>query len=325
MLKSLLLSASFFGYIVAEYIPVTVSFDAITRMLQSEHIAEVETLESFFEREGRAVQFTNEVHLVQFCNGQKAVFKPVEEDDIRYAYAEVAAYNASQWLGFPFVPPTVLRTVNGAWGSLQWYVHGESEISFLDPEQEAAYKIFGFIFGQWDLCSSNQLIYKDEQGLYLVAIDNANIADRQKSIYGQHPYVCLWAKNKDFHDNEPFPFQKTTLFVDPQQSELYDFFVQVLPIWMSRRVSERLSKRKRVSCIKHYDSVWLQSLNNDLPFAETVPDDVFCKVADLDAERIRSFFVDAPEGVFSQAFFDDIIDRQKQVIAFVNKKKEGLA
>ncbi len=50
----------------------------------------------------------------------KAVFKSFPLDDQKDAIAEVAAYKASMFLGFPYVPPpTVLREVNKMKGSLQ--------------------------------------------------------------------------------------------------------------------------------------------------------------------------------------------------------------
>ncbi len=293
----------------------------IEKALCNDNIKSIESLHDFFKRQNISIPFTNDVYLIEFCNQANAIFKPAKDEDVRYAYAEVAAYKASLWLEFPCVPPTVLREVDDAWGSVQLYIQGDHDLVMNDLEQEAVYKIFCFIFGQWDVCKSNRLVYKNKEELILVAIDNANIADRQKCKYGEHPYVCVWAKDDNFYDDVPFSFNNRIQFDNPTQEELYVFFVSFMPVWKAKRLSIRLSKRAVVSCIKHYDTLWLQALENELPFSDMIPSWCLKKISALDKQAVKSFFADAPEGLFSDAFFDDIIDRQKQVLAYFYKNK----
>ena len=292
------------------------------KSLCSDTIKSCESLHDFFKKQNISISFTNDVYVIEFCNQTKAIFKPAKDEDVWYAYAEVAAYKASLWLGFPCVPPTILRDINDAWGSVQLYVQGDHDLVVNDLEQEAVYKIFCFIFGQWDVCKSNRLVYKDKKDLILVAIDNANIADRQKCKYGEHPYVCVWAKDDNFYDNEPFSFDARMQFINPTQQELYDFFISFIPVWKAKRLSIRLSKRAVVVCIKHHDTLWLQALENEIPFSGMVPSWCLKKISALDKQAVKSFFADAPEGLFSDAFFDDIIDRQKQVLAYFKNRQE---
>ena len=100
----------------------------------------------------------------------KAVFKPVSENDIGDAWAEVAAYRASLKLGFPYIPPTVLYKSGTSAGSLQLYVETgsdaldsstfKSSLQEADSEDLANLDIFNYIFGQWDTGPHNMLILK---------------------------------------------------------------------------------------------------------------------------------------------------------------------
>lgn len=64
-----------------------------------------------------------EVSILFFDNNLKAVFKP---DEPLYIERSVRAYRFSNFMGFHFVPPTVIRTVNGKRGSVQLFVEGDS-------------------------------------------------------------------------------------------------------------------------------------------------------------------------------------------------------
>ena len=46
----------------------------------------------------------------------------VPSDDLRDAYAEVAASKASLILGFPYIPIIVIRKINGKVASIQIYI-----------------------------------------------------------------------------------------------------------------------------------------------------------------------------------------------------------
>lgn len=108
---------------------------------------------------GKKAEFDGEVYFVELDNGLKAVFKSFPQDDLGDAYAEVAAYDASVVLGFPYIPPTVMKTIKDKKGSLQLFV--ETDIDPLAPgvyeatlkkvsqDDIANLKLFYFVFGQW--------------------------------------------------------------------------------------------------------------------------------------------------------------------------------
>ena len=110
----------------------------IALALSHDKIIKKEPMGSFLEAQGKKTDFGGEVFLVHFENGMKGVFKPSKndsKDELPAAHIEVAAYQTSIYLGFPFVPPTVLRTIDGETGSLQLFV--STAIDLLVP---GAYK-----------------------------------------------------------------------------------------------------------------------------------------------------------------------------------------
>lgn len=104
---------------------------------------------------------STEVYSLQFKSGLKAIFKPKPEHwvitskfpqkHLSNTKAEVAAYRFAQLLGLPHVPTTVLREVDGKWGSVQVFVQSQStiEISVLNKDKgqlQSAIDIYAFDF-----------------------------------------------------------------------------------------------------------------------------------------------------------------------------------
>lgn len=65
----------------------------------------------------------HDVSILFFDNNLKAVFKP---NAPLYMEKSVRAYQFSKFMGFHFVPPTVIRTINGERGTVQLFVEGDS-------------------------------------------------------------------------------------------------------------------------------------------------------------------------------------------------------
>jgi len=77
--------------------------------LREGKIKKIEPIQNYLRTKGKCQEFESDVYLVSLENGMQAVFKPSkdgpEDEDHRSARMEVAAYNASTVLGFPYVPP----------------------------------------------------------------------------------------------------------------------------------------------------------------------------------------------------------------------------
>ena len=175
----------------------------------------------------------------------KGVFKPHVKNEKNNSAAEIAAYKASLFLGFPYVPPTVLRTIEinnkPREGSLQLFI--ESDI---DPLAKGAYEkallevgqtdlenlqLFCFVFGQWDSGPRNLIIVRKFNKTFLLPIDNSKINNHQYVQYGGLPFVQLFLHENNNSDkdsgssklNNSFPFEaaKTIVYtpLDKPRSE----------------------------------------------------------------------------------------------------------
>lgn len=216
--------------------------ERIEFLLSTGRVDIIKPMREYLAAEKKIESFNNQVFVVHLSNGMKAVFKPdLNLEETSGSAAEVAAYKASTRLKFPFIPPTILRTIDtppeilhqmniqlssncqkSMTGSLQLLV--ETDIDLLQPDNEygnyrrfiremdvqddAGLRIFYFIFGQWDSGQHNLLAFDDGKKRYPVAIDNAEIKCRQYAKFGDHPFV-RWVCSEDLStddSNKPFPF-----------------------------------------------------------------------------------------------------------------------
>lgn len=96
---------------------------------------------------------------------------------------ERAAYIVDRFLGFDFVPPTVVRVINGEEGSLQQFVRDAktgSEIDWKDfshisIEEIVKLMLFDFLITNMDRHRGNYLMTKDK----IIAIDNSQSFERR--------------------------------------------------------------------------------------------------------------------------------------------------
>ncbi|NDA91342.1 MAG: hypothetical protein EBY20_10695, partial [Alphaproteobacteria bacterium] len=89
----------------------------ITKILKTAKVTDIKPMKEVLIEQGKKAEFDGQVFLITLENGVQAVFKSLPLDDQGDAKAEVAAYQASVYLGFPYIPPTVLRKINGMTGS----------------------------------------------------------------------------------------------------------------------------------------------------------------------------------------------------------------
>lgn len=167
---------------------------AIEVRLKTESIAQIHRINKVLAHEGKSTQGDSAMRLVILESGLKAVFKPGE-----YRYGEVAAYKANQALGQRLVPPTVLRTIDGMEGSLQFFVESPLDLKKmtnadgifkkLDPKDLSDMKLFYFVFGQWDTHHGNQIVAFHKGKPFLALIDNAGILHRSFTRYGHYTFI----------------------------------------------------------------------------------------------------------------------------------------
>ena len=263
------------------------------------------------------------VKLVVLESGLKAVFKAGE-----YRYAEVAAYKGNRAVGQRLVPPTVLRTIDGEEGSLQFFVESSldplrsnNRSSFfkkLHPKMVSDMHIFYFVFGQWDIHEGNQIITESNGNYYLALIDNAGIKHRQQVRYGEFPFVGKGIINeKAVTDMGPtFPFDKPKRVSASSYDRLLALFSPFLEDWHIRAMQD--PREQIVYClwnhglyVQIYADSGLKPTHTDIYYSSTL--EAYQK---LDRSILRKVWSEglSVEPERYEELIDLILERRDQLI-----------
>lgn len=292
--------------------------DHITAILKNAGVLSMQPMSEHLKEQGKAMDFSGEVWLATLEGGVQAVFKtPYESLD---ADAEVAAYKASVFLGFPHVPPTVVRTIDGIYGSLQLYIDTNIDL-LVDDNYNKVLKcvkadeidklnLFYFIFGQWDTGPHNLLAYTSADETHLVAIDNSGIKNRQNVLYGNLPYVRLFyndAFNTDDFD-QPFPFSDAeTITAD----EMKKRFGNKLP----ETFYENHVHSQNIRFVLYKNSIWIQYHASDDDFMKSYvarpSDEMLAAIRKIDLQALHDIFGERADEFDLQG----ILDRRDQVLS----------
>ena len=158
----------------------------------------------------------SDVFLLFFKNGLRAVFKP--DRPVLEQASALRAYHLSQLMNFKLVPPTVIRTIDGKKGTLQFFVEGvmgyDYDLSNLSFFYKRNIYIFNFILGGFDSDPDDIVIGKNCN--YPALIDNdGNMVLVSFIQYGDFPWVrfpIINAENLeesiDIAEYKNFPFDK---------------------------------------------------------------------------------------------------------------------
>ena len=134
----------------------------IATHLQTAAVTRTMGMTHYLKAQGLSATFKSDVYVLSLEGGVRGVFKPVKNID--EAEAEVVAFRIAQHLKFPYVPPTVIRTLTleadkpPATGALQLlvenvekiekaqhFLHALKSISFENIEHA---KVFAALTGQ---------------------------------------------------------------------------------------------------------------------------------------------------------------------------------
>jgi hypothetical protein len=306
----------------------------VTKLLKEGAVIEKKSMREVLSGEGKRAEFDNNVWLVKLDNKLSAVFKPEPAGDLT-AYVEVAAYRASVELGFPYVPPTVLRTIDGEQGSLQLFIKTQSDLLIDDEYKQFLkdvheddldrLKIFYFVFGQWDTGPHNLLLFKDGgERSYPIAIDNAGIANLQQVQYGELPFVRVLSSGQlgdsDDHDR-PFPFDQAKTVENPTKENLSELFGQPLPDEFYRSFNW-YGKRSRY--VIYRNSLWRQYHAFDDGFVRSYtprcPEGSRAALEKLTLDRLKQIFSATPTGsdCLSDAHLNAILGRRDTILQHFN-------
>jgi hypothetical protein len=309
----------------------------ILEQLQKTKIRLQIPMHEYLPLNGKSSRFTSTVFLVELENGMSAVFKPDEEGD---SYFEEVAYQLSCYLGFPYIPPTVIRTINGVSGSLQLFVNADSQgadqemLTRVDEDDFNRLKVFCFIFGQWDAYKDNLLLMEDKSThkVYPIAIDNNMIKMIQKVRYGESPYVALrYSKKINSHDfDRSFPFEQAVLIEDLSKENIKKIFSVSMPIGFIEYFPYHCEKYKYVF---YQNYLWRQfDLDGQsISFVEKCSLETYSVLKSINLSDLKSIYAKAMPYIFKgklyakenesfiQEYFDDILDRRDQVIKYLER------
>ncbi len=299
----------------------------IATYLQNAPIISQEPMTTYLHQNGFEADFSNEVYVVTLANGSKAVFKPIPNPENHSAYAEEAAYKASVVLSFPYIPPTIIRTIGNQTGSLQLFVTPDVDLlkegaflSFLqqiDEEAFALLKIFYFVFGQWDTGAHNLLSIKQNTKTVPICIDNAGIKDIQIGHYGQMPFVAVYPNNPIITHLPSVP-EKIDQASSLLESNLsYGTLEHLDPIAKDPSLNKRrrfFSAQKILWCQHYY---YYEEEDAILPFSDFLPTKARKALQKLDLKPLKTIFTEEAQKRFaSPLYLNTILQRRDEVLAY---------
>lgn len=307
----------------------------IATLLKKGKVISMRPMKEHLESCGKKVEFDGEVYLVELDNGLKAVFKSFSQEHIGDAYGEVAAYEASVVLGFPHIPPTVMKTIKDKKGSLQLFV--ETDIDPLTPgvyeaalkevpaEDVANLKLFYFVLGQWDTGPHNTLIVKDKNKTHLIAIDNSVICIPQHVTYGELPFVklCHSDRLQTNDGDKPFPFDQAKVIKKPTTEKVRKIFGDTLPDSFYQSIKFYGPTFRYVI----YDNcLWKQfhagDEEFDISFTDHFPDQTRKALEGLNLPMLKKIFASAENADFlTPSYLEAILERRDQVLRYFDEHK----
>jgi len=285
-------------------------------------------MRDFLKSQGKKAEFNGKVFLVELDNGLKGVFKSLPKDDLGDAYAEAAAYQASLVLGFPNIPPTVIREINGEKGALQLFINTPIDplapgvytkaLAEVDPNEVENLKIFYFVFGQWDTGPHNIVILAEQGKKYLIAIDNGGIRNHQYVKYGDLPFVRVcYSDGLQTNDwDKPFPFDQAQTISEPTPDKLKKYFGNKLAKSFYQSFK---TYHQPLHYIVYQNSLWRQFHAFDKGFARSFTPHCSQKTKNalksLNFTTLRKIFAEAKGADFlTPAYFRAILERRDQVL-----------
>lgn len=252
------------------FILATLLFSQVTFSCELTGIIKLIPMREHLQKNNACVDYSNDVYFAECADGKRGVFK-VQHDSEGEMFAEVAAYRASEWLGLHMVPQTIItQDAQGRWGSWQEYVEPafdwiavgkeKSIENVVDKEQIDAMRLFYFVFGQWDIAPSNQIIYIKDGKYCLALIDNGDLYDEQRIQYGDFAFIHQgkpYRRPVKYLGNDPFPFDKVECGIPNQK--LKELLCSFIPEDVAHNMINRaLQDDNKIRYVIWNDAFWIQ-------------------------------------------------------------------
>ena len=242
----------------------TLDFDTIEARLARQEIVQLIPMRDYLTSNHQEPQFSHEVYLARMHDGLKAVFKP--ERKLKCAYAEVAAYKASKFLGLRLVPPTVLKKYKNLQGSLQFFVEHDPKANHMNQlslKDQSDMHTFCFIFGKSGTRVANRVVAVHNNKYYPALIDNASMKSPQKAYYGDYPFIYKGIKNGTAQvPTTTFPFEHEKKVADKSLKNLTRLFSNYMS---ARRIEHLVKSRKPIIYCFWGNTLWIKRVTKTGP------------------------------------------------------------
>ena len=304
--------------------------DYIVEQLLHGKIADIQPLESAIGKKGKIVPTERRLFLVTLKSGIQGVFKPLSKKNrpmtAQQMYSEVAAYKASSLLGFSLVPPTVVRTIDGKRGSLQFFVKTNVDpmlpgmfdhaVTHADKDELATLKIFYYVFGRWSNLPRNFLMHYNKGTFNFIGIDNEGMWHRKYWRYGENAFVCCHWKGQKIPRTQAqtFPYGRYYTMCNPDPIKIKKQFGHEISDYYLRK----FCRINPLQYIYYDDALWVNLKGNESCFAYTkyYPEETINKIKAIDYSMLNSIFSGAEgAGFVTEEFLASILDRRDQVLA----------
>lgn len=279
--------------------------------------------------------YIHDVYIVELSSDISGIFKPItangliENTTIGKVILETIAYKLSKFLGFPIIPPVVLREIDGELGSLHYFVNDVIHLGALreedakrffnkvSKEEWAKIRLFQFIMGQYD-CGYENMIYLTTNDT-LIPIDYGACYDIQYVEYGTPPFVSMYTHD-EFEDDsisESFPFKSVRTF---SQNEVIDEkdCIQFLSSQLKFRFKRIKDPLKFVIWKKQ---LWRQYYYCEPAFVDYCSDTILDAFSRINYENLKQLFMnDYCCCDRAEILINGILDRRDQVLSYFKNK-----
>jgi hypothetical protein len=286
-------------------------------------------MSSFLKKNGRKVSYSNEVWKVVLEDGTEAIFKTSKDGDLSRNDMEETAFDFSVHTKLAYLPPIVLRSVKlpGAskskLGFLSVFVETnidavaltlkefEAWINSVDEPARSNYKVFNYVFGNWDIGSDNTLLLERKNGdkaqRFIIAIDNNCLINLQKVKYGELQFArYYYLYDDDTQEADPFPFE--------QSKECDESARQMI----LKKYGRRITKREHNYVIFNGD-YWAQFYGMDyykfMLYPESIPEETVQTLKGLKREQLREIMARKHNmDQRREAIVDGILERRDSML-----------
>lgn len=215
--------------------PATWKSPVLMELLEHSPIQQKKLLQDQIKKEGKAFIITTDMNLLTLDHDVQAVFKwDLKPEELT---AEIHAYTLSTVLGFPLIPPSVRRVVDGKEGMVQLFIDSpinmtqddvrQKVMSHIDKDELAQLQLFYYLLGHWDGTQYNLLGYRFGPKTYLISIDHAKTCQPQYFREGEFPYHRLAELPHLKPDTVPdFPFEKAFQLPFEEMKKKYKSYLQ---------------------------------------------------------------------------------------------------